>query len=30
TSGRIIFGPAPKNMAIPPYEFLSDTTIKIG
>lgn len=30
TSGRIRKGPAPKNLAIPPYEFLSDTTIKIG
>jgi ubiquinol-cytochrome c reductase iron-sulfur subunit len=30
TSGRIIKGPAPKNLAVPPYEFLSDTKIKIG
>ena len=30
TSGRIRRGPAPKNLAIPPYEFLDDTTIKIG
>ena len=30
TSGRIRKGPAPKNLAIPPYEFLSDTLIKIG
>lgn len=30
TSGRIRQGPAPKNLAIPPYEFLSDTRIKIG
>lgn len=29
-SGRIRKGPAPKNMAIPPYEFLSDQKIKIG
>ncbi len=30
TSGRIRKGPAPKNLAVPPYEFLNDTTIKIG
>lgn len=30
TSGRIRKGPAPKNLAVPPYEFLSDTLIKIG
>lgn len=30
TSARIRKGPAPKNLAIPPYEFLSDTVIKIG
>lgn len=30
TSGRIRKGPAPKNLAIPPYSFTSDTTIKIG
>lgn len=30
TSGRIRKGPAPKNLAIPPYEFISDTKIKIG
>jgi ubiquinol-cytochrome c reductase iron-sulfur subunit len=29
-SGRIRKGPAPKNLAIPPYEFLNDTTLKIG
>jgi ubiquinol-cytochrome c reductase iron-sulfur subunit len=29
-SGRIRKGPAPKNLEIPPYEFLSDTKIKIG
>lgn len=29
-SGRIRQGPAPKNLAVPPYEFLSDTVIKIG
>ena len=30
TSGRIRKGPAPLNLAIPPYEFISDTKIKIG
>ncbi|MBK9585344.1 MAG: ubiquinol-cytochrome c reductase iron-sulfur subunit [Alphaproteobacteria bacterium] len=30
TSGRIRKGPAPKNLTVPPYEFLSDTKIKIG
>lgn len=30
TSGRIRKGPAPKNLAVPEYEFLSDTMIKIG
>lgn len=30
TSGRIRKGPAPKNLAVPPYAFLSDTRIKIG
>ncbi len=30
TSGRIRKGPAPENLAVPPYEFLSDTTIRIG
>ena len=30
TSGRIRKGPAPKNLAIPPYAFTSDTKIKIG
>jgi ubiquinol-cytochrome c reductase iron-sulfur subunit len=30
TSGRIRRGPAPLNLAIPPYEFLSDTKIRIG
>jgi ubiquinol-cytochrome c reductase iron-sulfur subunit len=30
TSGRIRSGPAPLNLALPPYEFLSDTKIKIG
>lgn len=30
TSGRIRKGPAPTNLEIPPYEYLSDTVIKIG
>jgi ubiquinol-cytochrome c reductase iron-sulfur subunit len=30
TAGRIRLGPAPQNLAVPPYEFLSDTQIKIG
>jgi len=30
TSGRIRKGPAPENLAVPPYQFLSDTIIKIG
>lgn len=30
TSGRIRHGPAPLNLAVPPYEYLSATKIKIG
>ena len=30
TSGRIRKGPAPTNLEVPPYEFVSDTKIKIG
>ena len=30
TAGRIRKGPAPENMYIPPYAFISDTKIKIG
>jgi ubiquinol-cytochrome c reductase iron-sulfur subunit len=30
TAGRIRQGPAPENMAIPPYAFTSDTVVKIG
>jgi len=30
TSGRIRSGPAPTNMSVPPYEFLTDSRIKIG
>jgi ubiquinol-cytochrome c reductase iron-sulfur subunit len=30
TSGRIRRGPAPSNLPLPPYEFVSDTKIRIG
>lgn len=30
TSGRIRKGPAPLNLEVPPYKFLSDTKIQIG
>lgn len=30
TSGRIRKGPAPKNLPVPPYQFVDDTTVKIG
>jgi ubiquinol-cytochrome c reductase iron-sulfur subunit len=30
TAGRIRQGPAPRNLEVPPYEFLSDTQIRIG
>ena len=30
TSGRIRKGPAPKNLAVPDYAFLTDTKVKIG
>ncbi len=29
-SGRVRVGPAPENLAVPPYAFLSDTRIRIG
>ena len=29
-SGRIRKGPAPKNLVVPPYEYISDTVIKVG
>ena len=29
-SGRIRKGPAPRNLDVPPYEFLEDTRIRIG
>ena len=30
TSGRIRKGPAPLNLAVPTYKFLSDTSVRIG
>lgn len=30
TAGRIRTGPAPTNLEIPPYEFLTDTRIRLG
>jgi ubiquinol-cytochrome c reductase iron-sulfur subunit len=30
TSARIRSGPAPTNLVVPPYEFTSDTMVKIG
>ena len=30
TAGRIRSGPAPASLVLPPYEFLTDTKIKIG
>jgi ubiquinol-cytochrome c reductase iron-sulfur subunit len=30
TSGRVRHGPAPLNLFIPPYAFMSDTRVKIG
>ena len=30
TAGRIRKGPAPRNLEVPPYAFMSDTKIKIG
>ncbi len=29
-SGRVTHGPAPSNLAVPPYAFTSDTKIKVG
>jgi ubiquinol-cytochrome c reductase iron-sulfur subunit len=29
-AGRIRKGPAPENLLVPPYQFVSDTTIRIG
>lgn len=30
TSGRVVSGPAPRNLPVPPYEFLSEKIIRIG
>jgi ubiquinol-cytochrome c reductase iron-sulfur subunit len=30
TAGRVRIGPAPQNLAIPPYSFISDKKIEIG
>jgi ubiquinol-cytochrome c reductase iron-sulfur subunit len=30
TAGRIRKGPAPRNLEVPPYSYLSDTRIKVG
>lgn len=30
TSGRLIEGPGPKNLVVPPYRFVSETVIRIG
>lgn len=30
TAGRIRTGPAPTNLAVPEYEFISDTAIRVG
>lgn len=30
TAGRIRLGPAPENLHIPRYEFITDTTVRIG
>jgi ubiquinol-cytochrome c reductase iron-sulfur subunit len=30
SSGRVRKGPAPTNLEIPPYEFINDSTIRIG
>lgn len=30
TAGRVRQGPAPQNLDVPPYTFVSDTRIKVG
>ena len=30
TAGRIRKGPAPENLAVPPYTFMTDTRVKVG
>jgi len=29
-SGRVRVGPAPKNLEVPPYQFINDTTLRVG
>ena len=30
TAGRVRVGPAPRNLDVPPYQFLSDTRVRVG
>lgn len=30
SSGRVRKGPAPRNLEVPPYSFISDTTLRLG
>ena len=30
TSGRIRMGPAPENLAVPPYQFVDDMVVRVG
>ncbi len=30
TAGRIRLGPAPENLAVPVFQFISDTTVRVG
>ncbi|TJW95575.1 MAG: ubiquinol-cytochrome c reductase iron-sulfur subunit, partial [Mesorhizobium sp.] len=30
TAGRVRGGPAPENMSVPVFQFISDTKIRIG
>jgi ubiquinol-cytochrome c reductase iron-sulfur subunit len=30
TAGRVRKGPAPENLAVPKYEYIADTKIRIG
>ncbi|MEI8295785.1 MAG: ubiquinol-cytochrome c reductase iron-sulfur subunit [Alphaproteobacteria bacterium] len=29
-SGRVRVGPAPRNLEVPPYQFVNDTTLRVG
>jgi ubiquinol-cytochrome c reductase iron-sulfur subunit len=29
-SGRVRVGPAPRNLEVPPYQFINDTTLRVG